>query len=141
MAQFNLQIYGHIPISTTLHPKLKPHYHGQSWGEHSVKIYNASKIILNFVPDHMPVGGNLRTFEIPACRAFQLANRTDPAWFKSGKEIELFSSHRELISKIKLYLSKPSQRKSIAQAGYKRVLKQHTLAHRFNQLFNLLDVN
>lgn len=138
LTHFPLKIYGYLPPKISLHPRLQPFYHGQSWGEHSVRVYNASQIVLNFVPSHMPTGGNLRTFEIPGSGAFQLANRCHPSWFVRGKEIELFKSPGQLISQIQYYLDHPAKRNQIARNGFARTRKSHTYQHRFHKLFKLI---
>jgi spore maturation protein CgeB len=102
-----------------------------------VKVFNASKIVLNFLPPHMPKGGNLRTFEIPGSGAFQLASRCPSAWFKPGREIALFSSLADLRHKISYYLQHTRQRQAIAHRGYLRTHRDHTYRHRFSTLLNL----
>ena len=134
---FKPAIFGYLPKSIQLDDNLKPFYCGEAWGKQVVKIYNQSKIILNFVPEHMPVGGNNRTFEIPGCGGFQLASRCPTQWFQPGKEIEIFSSISELKSKIKYYLEHDYQRQQIAQAGYLKAGKHHTYRHRFRKILAL----
>jgi spore maturation protein CgeB len=64
-----------------------------------------------------------RCFEIPACRTFMLAQRT-PALcdlFRDGIEAAFFDSEQELTDKIRYYLMHETERKRVADAGYKRV--------------------
>ena len=133
-AKINLRLYGTLPDGF-LAPSLKPVYRGPVWGKTPAKIYSSAKIALNPVPGHMPTGGNLRTFEIPACGAFQLASRTDSSWFITGKEIVLYKHVTDLIAKINYYLHHPQARRKIAQAGYKRAHYDHTYTKRFALLF------
>jgi len=137
--QFNFKIWGKIPSDTKLEPRLQPYYKGEAWGRETVKIYNAAKIVLNLVPDHMPIGGNMRTFEIPGSGAFQLANRCPRAWYEPDKEIVLFNSTDDLKKKVKYYLANPQKRRQIARAGFKRTHRDYTYKERFRVLLSELD--
>ncbi len=65
----------------------------------------------------------MRTFEIPACGGFMLAERTDEhqAFFEEGREAEFFSSSDEFAAKAERYLKDAPARRAIAAAGYRRV--------------------
>lgn len=69
----------------------------------------------------------MRTFEVPACGAFMLAERTDEhlAMFQEDKEAAFFTGLDEVLDKIKYYLKHDSQRLGIARAGYERVINGH----------------
>lgn len=136
-AGIQLKLFGTLP-GIALHPQLQPIYHGPVWGKNIASVYSSCKIALNPVPDHLPTGGNLRTFEIPACGAFQLASRTHPDWFTSGKDIVLYKNSHDLIAKIRYYLNHQSQRRRIASAGYNRTYRDHTYQKRFKFLLRLL---
>ena len=133
---FDLKIWGYLP--TKLHPKLKPYYKGEAWGIKAVKIFNASQLSINFVPDHMPIGGNMRTFEIPGSGTLQLVNRCPQEWFVPNKEIVIFSSLNQLSKKIQYYLKSPRIARKIAQAGYNRTQREHTYSQRFKKLITLV---
>jgi len=128
---FSLAIYGQILPHIGLDPKLRPIYQGEAWGKQAVRIYQSSKIVLNFVPPHMKVGGNLRTFEIPGSHAFQLANRCPTAYFVPDQEIALFSNLQDLKTKINYYLHHPQKREAIINASYRKAHRHYTYKHRF----------
>ena len=139
-AGINLKLFG-ILSENFLSPKLKKIYFGPAWGKTVSQIYSSAKIILNPLPAHMPIGGNLRTFEIPGCGAFQLASRTHPNWFTNGKNIVIYQNPTDLIKKITYYLAHDSARRRIAHAGYLRTHKDHTYLKRFHQLLKLLHAS
>lgn len=63
-----------------------------------------------------------RSFEIPACGAFMLAERTDEhlRLFEEGVEAEYFADSGELLEKVRFYLDHPEARSAIAEAGFRR---------------------
>ena len=111
--------------------------------EEIVKINNAAKINLNLHSSTYHYGinpdgdfVNPRTFEISACRGFQLVdNRKDLSrMFKVGEEIIAFDTFDQMQDQIDYYLSKPEERNAIALKSYQRVLKEHTMEHRMQEL-------
>jgi spore maturation protein CgeB len=68
-------------------------------------------------------GHAMRTFEIPACGAFMLAERTDEhlALFHEDKEAVFFGSPDELLGKVRYYLAHNEDLRRIAQAGRDRI--------------------
>lgn len=120
-------------------------WQGAIWGEEQVKALCASKIGLNFHVDHQPGeldhGLNTRAFELPACRVFQLLQFVPSVtqFFDVNKEIVCFDNREEMLDKIRYYLAHPEERQRIAQAGYERVLKEHTWAARVRQMTQALQ--
>lgn len=139
LPQADLRVWGFVPPFVGLFKKLKPLYQGEAWGRKMVKIFSSTKIALNFQPEHIREGGNMRTFEIPGCGAFQLANRLNPAWFKISQEAATFKNSQDFADKILYYLKNESERLTIAQAGYRRTHRDHTYEKRFKKLFQLIS--
>lgn len=111
--------------------------------EDTVKIYNAAKINLNLHSSSYHYGinpdgdfVNPRTFEIAACRGFQLVDsRQDLSrMFKVGEEIIAFDTLDQMRDQINYYLSRPEERNAIALKSYRRVLNEHTMEHRMQEL-------
>jgi len=74
-----------------------------------------------------------RSIEIPACRGFMLAERTDEheRLFREGIEAEYFGDIDELIEKCRHYLEQESDRQQIAERGHRRcVLGGYSYAQR-----------
>jgi spore maturation protein CgeB len=65
----------------------------------------------------------MRTFEVPACGSFMLAERSEEqrAMFVEDREAVFFSNTEELCDKVRYYLAHDDLRRRIAQAGFDRV--------------------
>lgn len=110
-----------------------------------IDLFNASRINLNLTASSQTQFRNQikgRTFEIPGCGGFQLSEQTDriEEYFVPEKEIVCFSSEEEMLEKIRYFLSHESERSAIAEAGHRRVLKDHTYEQRFKQLFRQMGL-
>lgn len=119
-------------------------WQGQIWGKEVMKALCASKIGLNFHVDHQPGelnhGLNVRAFELPACGVFQLLQRVPSVseFFQEDREIVCFDNQDEMLDKIHYYLTHEAERQAIAQAGYERVLRDHTWANRVERMAALM---
>lgn len=89
------------------------------------RVCAASKIMLNFLRPQNRSSHNMRTFEIPACKGFMLAERApeQSGFFEEGREAEYFSTTEELKQKIDKYLQLPEDRRRIAEAAYARLIR------------------
>jgi hypothetical protein len=98
-------------------------YRGEGlWGDAYPEALSNSKIAIGLLSKQLPETITTRTFEIPACGTFLLAERTatHKTTFKEHVEAEYFSSEEELVSKATYYLRCESERAAIAAAGFKR---------------------
>lgn len=84
----------------------------------------------------------LRDFEVPGAGGFHLVeeSKDHAGLFDIGREIETWRTPAELIDKIRYYLANDTARAAIAEAGRRRVLAEHTWAHRFEFLFRQLGL-
>jgi Uncharacterized protein conserved in bacteria len=110
--------------------------------ETAVKIFNATRVNLNLhssVKAGALVGNgdfvNPRTFEIAACGAFQLVDSRSlmPELFAED-ELATFTSMEELLESLGYYLSRPEERRHIAEKSRARVLTEHTYQHRMRTI-------
>ena len=143
LTEFNLNIWG---TGWENNRKLEPYVQKQGERvsiEESVKIYNATKININL---HSAMSSayfdekgdfvNPRTFEIIACRGFQLVDARSlmPELLEPGKDIITFSSLQDLKSKIKYYLENPQEREKIVENGYRKLMESHLYKHRIEKM-------
>lgn len=131
--------------------KLKPHIINNTIPpDEVVKYYNGSKIVLNIhrtkndvnknplgIPAYTP---NNRTFDIAACRSFQLATcrRDLKNYFDLETEMVCFSNVKDLKEKINYYLKHNDAREQIAKNAYLRTMKEHKYVNRLEELVEIL---
>ena len=112
------------------------------------KIFNASSLNLN-----LHAAGNIRnnfqgdfanarTFSLAGCGAFQLVDKREAIslHFKIDEEIVCFSTIEELKEKIDYYLAHPEEREEIAKAAQERAYKEHTYAHRIEEMVEFIRI-
>ena len=127
-------IQHNIPVSITGDgwPKgkywniIKPHYRGPSvYGDPYIKTLNGMKIALHFLRHANRDEQDSRTFEIPACKVFMLAESSDLhlSFFKNGEEAVFFDSKETLLEKVNYYLQHEEEARSIAAHGYERAIR------------------
>ncbi|NPV76932.1 MAG: glycosyltransferase [Anaerolineae bacterium] len=116
-------------------------YRGMALGRDYRLATSAAKISLGLVRHTNRDGHSMRTFEIPACGGFLLAERTKEhlMLFEEDKEAVFFSSDEELFDKINFYLMNDRSRERIRQAGLKRVRTSAcTYTDRLREILNLV---
>ncbi len=102
------------------------------------RAYRSAKIVLNIHHAQMREGPNMRTFEIPAAGAFQLTDfkARMPELFEVGTELATYQDADDAAASIERYLNDESARRAIAEAGKRRVERDHTYAVRMRQLID-----
>lgn len=78
-----------------------------------------------------------RNFEVPGCGGFILTERLPhlEEYFAYDGEIGVYSGEATLAERITWWLDHPDERAAVAEAGYQRVLAEHTYDHRFAAIF------
>ena len=113
-------------------------------GTQKAKAISGSAISLN---PHHPLndihGVNRRTYDIAACRGFQLADyKVDmEKMFKLNDEIICFKTIEELKKNVEYYLKHPDERTQIAEAARQRVMREHTYDHRAKEILEIIASN
>lgn len=105
---------------------IQPFYKGPSvYGKEYVKRLNGMEIALHFLRHANRDGQDSRTFEIPACNVFMMAERSElhKDFFEEDIEAVFFTSNNELLEKVKYYMADKDLRIKIAEAGYARGIK------------------
>lgn len=123
---------------------------GKGWNsgyvsfDEMIDIFNSSKINLNFVSDG--TGNNNtqikgRIFEISMCGGFLLTEYANglEKYFELDKEIVCFHTIAEAIDKARYYLENESERRKIAEAGWKKVNLNYTWEKHFRDVFEVIE--
>ncbi len=122
----NMKVWGNEWHKCTLPEPLrsKIQFRGAEFDEYR-KAMCGAKIGIQYLSLWARDGQASRSFEIPACGVFMLADRSEEhqASFEEGKEAEFFSSTDELVDKAKFYLAHDDLRRRIAQAGHRRCVE------------------
>jgi spore maturation protein CgeB len=129
-----VSFYGHNYGFT---PALKSRHRGLVYGRPYRLVISATSVAICIVRRANSDGHVMRTFEIPACGAFQLAERTDEheSMFEEDREAAFFASPEELLDKAKFYARHDAVRRTIAERGYSRVTSSsNTYADRVAEL-------
>lgn len=107
------------------------------------KIFNLSKINLNFTSKPIRTGLPLRIWDILGAGGFVLTNfqAEIPEYFEIGKDLETYSSETELLQKIEYYLEHEEERKAIAQNGYLKAKEHYSLKRRVEELLGIAMMN
>jgi len=84
-----------------------------------------------------------RNFEVPGCGAFLLTGEADNLgdYYEEGREVVTFSDVDDMIDKIRYYLRHEEERETVAEAGFRRTLSEHTYFHRFSDIFRQMGMN
>lgn len=123
--------------------KVPSYYKGPAVGAEVLKLYNASKIVLNIHDPEAKEGLNTRTFDILACGAFEIVDHMKnlDMHFRNNSEIISYNDHEELNDLVHFYLENDDLSKNIAENGRMRVLEEHTWAKRIQKVVNTLLTN
>lgn len=116
------------------HKNLHIHGHPLLGAEYAEALSNA-KISLCFLRKLNCDLHTARTFEIPACGGFMLAERTDEhrEYFTEDREAVYFDGEKELLDKVKKYMKDDEKRNAIAEAGYSRTRDSDYSYHRLTR--------
>ncbi len=83
-----------------------------------------------------------RTFETLACRTLGMTLYAEDLgkYYDIGKEIVVYKDIPDLAEKIRYYLAHDEEREAIADAGYRRTIKDHTISKRLENIFKTIGI-
>lgn len=117
---------------------------GEVYGDDYARALSGARIGVGFLRTTWPDQHTTRTFEIPACGSFLLADRSEEhlELFEEGKEAEFFSSEQELLSKLSFFLREEPARSRVAEAGYARCRSgRYSYLHRMGDVLDEIAKN
>lgn len=104
-------------------PRLGAYARGHVYGREFRLAAGSAAVSLNLVRRANRDGHVMRTFELPACGACVLAERTaeHEELFENGREVLMFDSVAECADKLRMLLGDAAARRAIAEAGHRSV--------------------
>lgn len=84
----------------------------------------------------------LRDFEVPMAGGFYLVQEAPDhcQYYKLGEEIVTWTGPGDLVEKVGFYVRNPRAGEKVSEAGQRRALAEHTWQHRFDRLFEQLQL-
>lgn len=103
-------------------------------------LYSASKVNLNLSKSQLLTSVNQRVFDAPACGGFVLTDYREDAerLFDPDSEIAVFRSYDEMEAKLEYFLGNDAERETRARMTRRRVLSEHTYAHRMKKILETI---
>lgn len=105
------------------------------------KVFNGSRINLNFTIPNIKSGIPLRVWDVMGSGGFLLTNRQSEMklFFEEGKNIVTFGSYKEMMDKAVYYLNHDEERSKIAINSLEVIKKYHTYETRMKDMMGVID--
>jgi spore maturation protein CgeB len=109
--------------------------------EDYVPLYQRSKIGINVHNRGKYTVGGYRMFDLPANGILQICDGEEylSDFYRVGEEVVGYSSIDELIDKVRYYLDNDAERERIARNGYRRVMADHRIRKRLDELAAIVN--
>jgi SAM-dependent methyltransferase len=121
---------------------IRPAYQGQAWGIDMYRVLAQASIALNRHADWAEgYANNMRLYEVTGVGTMLLTDHKGNLTnlFEIGKEVVSYHSQYECVELLRHYLEHKAERLSIATAGQRRTLGEHTYQHRMQELLQIVD--
>ena len=139
--KLKIELWGYGVETLPNESPIRNNYHGEAWGIEMYRILAQSKITINI---HIDVAenyaNNMRLYEATGCGAMLITDYKDNLneLFEIGKEVIAYKNVEELVDLIKYYTSRDSERETIAKAGQRKTLTEHTYLNRMKEILEIL---
>lgn len=103
-------------------------------------VFRHSKINLNISLRSIKSGIPLRAFDVIGAGGFLLSNFQNDFsdCFTADSDYVYFDSHKDLMDKIDYYTQNDSERKAIAENGFRTMSENHTYKHRAKEMLSYM---
>jgi spore maturation protein CgeB len=114
---------------------------GPAWGIDMYQVLRDSHVTINqhewWAEDH---ANNLRLYEATGVGTLVITDAKSDlaALFEPDREVAVYRSTQECRELVDYFLTHPSERNAVAAAGQRRTLREHTYAHRMEELVSML---
>jgi|LakMenEpi03Aug12_release.lakeMendotaPanAssembly.Ray.scaffolds.fasta_scaffold120010_3 spore maturation protein CgeB len=140
-AKTDIRVFGYGVENLEASSPIRERHGGEVWGMDMYRALARSRITLN---RHIDVAennaNNMRLYEATGMGAMLLTDRKDnlQELFDVGREVITYSSKEEATEMVLYYQEHPEEAARIAKAGQARTLREHTYAHRMQELSVIL---
>ncbi len=142
LAELGLRIYGNPDWGRrTRGTALEPCFTGKTVAHQDLpRLYRNSAINVNVHHLQSSTSLNLRVFDVPAAGGFLITDYMEglEEVFEIDREVVVYRTPEELREKARYYLDHPDERQEIAERARARVMREHTFAHRWQALLDIL---
>lgn len=120
---------------------IAPYWSGHVDYQHALpEVYRRAPVHLNTTSIQMATTVNQRVFDCPAAGGFLLTDAQSglAQLFDVEKEVAVYHDLDEMRHLLRHYLAHPEQRRSMTERARKRILGEHTYAHRLERMANIM---
>lgn len=142
LGEYNVKIWGDAGWKKRFHlyKNIERYYQGGRLSYDMLrKLYSVSTINLNMPSPQIFTGFQPRTFEIAACKGFQIADwREELDEVFTEKELVTFKTIPDLIEKIDFFTKNPEKRIPYIENSYKKVVENHSWEIRIKEIMKII---
>lgn len=108
--------------------------------ENSNSVYSPGSIHILIPPREIQDGIPTQAMDIMGCGNFLLTGFQKDyfSFFEPDRDYVYYESPEDMIEKARYYLNHQKERRRIAENARKKILQEHTMAHRLREMFALL---
>ncbi len=148
LREVSVDVFGYGIARVPEQSIIRRHFRGPAWGRTMYDVLRASRITLNL---HAridaagevlaPAANNMRLFEATGVGTCLLTDdRPNLAdLFTPDREVLTFRDSDECVEKLRHHLADEPARRTIAEAGHARTLREHTYRRRMTELLAVLE--
>jgi spore maturation protein CgeB len=137
----DIKIYGKGVDYLPKDSLIRQRYQGEAWGVDMYQILFNSKITVNHhIGMAKSYANNTRLFEATGVGTLLVTDwkKNLREMFEPGKEVVAYHSPEECADMIEYYLQHDEERETIARAGQRRTLRDHTYSNRMQELVDII---
>jgi len=137
----DIKIYGNGVDYLSKDSLIRRRYQGEAWGVDMYQLLFNSKITINHhIGMAESYANNSRLFEATGVGTLLVTDlkKNLHEMFEPGKEVVVYHSPEECADMIEYYLQHDEERETIALAGQRRTLTDHTYSNRMQELVDII---
>ena len=147
LEEVDIDVFGYGSDKLPVGSAIDKHHRGPAWGMKMYEALQRSRLTLN-CHAHIDVRGdvstrfanNMRLFEATGVGSCLITESRDNLAdiLEPGREVVTYRDEQECIERIRYYLANDQERESLALAGQRRTLREHTYAKRTGELLRAI---